>query len=98
MAGMTSKKSSKIAGPRKTATESTDHFSASRKIDEMISDLGNWHRPSGSEKSRGAASTRPPKGSSVSGLRVRVLTRTALVDQTPGNVSAHVAEGAGYYG
>ncbi len=35
-------KSSKATKPRKSATESIDHFSASRKIDEMIVDLGDW--------------------------------------------------------
>ena len=31
-----------VAEPRKTAAESSDHFSASRKIDEMIADLRDW--------------------------------------------------------
>jgi hypothetical protein len=39
MGAESSKKSSKVAEPRKAAAESSDHFSASRKIDEMIADL-----------------------------------------------------------
>ena len=42
MAAKSSGKSSKAAEPRKAAAESSDHFSASRKIDEMIADLGDW--------------------------------------------------------
>ena len=42
MPNKTSKKSSKVAEPRKAATESSDHFSASRKIEEMIASLGDW--------------------------------------------------------
>ena len=42
MAAKTSKKSAKVAEPRKAATESSDHFSASRKIEEMIANLGDW--------------------------------------------------------
>ena len=39
---MAAKTSFKVAEPRKAATESPDHFSASRKIDEKIADLGDW--------------------------------------------------------
>ena len=42
MAAKSSKKSLMVAEPRKTAAESSDHFSASRKIDEMIADLRDW--------------------------------------------------------
>ena len=42
MSGKPSKRSSKAAQPRKAATESSDQFSASGKIGEMIADLGDW--------------------------------------------------------
>ena len=39
---MAPKNSSKPAEPRKTPTESSDDFSPSKKIDELIVDLGDW--------------------------------------------------------
>ena len=42
MAAKSFKKSSRVAEPHKAATESSDDFSASRKIDEMIADLDDW--------------------------------------------------------
>ena len=36
------KKSSKAAKPRKADAKSSDHFNSSKKIDEMIADLGDW--------------------------------------------------------
>ena len=42
MAAKSSGKSSKAAESGRGATESSDHFSASMRIDEMIADLGDW--------------------------------------------------------
>ena len=42
MAAKSFKKSSRVAEPHKAATESSDDFSASRKIDEMIADQDDW--------------------------------------------------------
>ena len=39
---MAPKNSSKPAKSRKPATESSDDFSASQKIDQLIADLGDW--------------------------------------------------------
>ena len=42
MAAKSFRKSSKVAESRKAVTESSDHFRTSRKIDEMMADLGDW--------------------------------------------------------
>ena len=68
----------------------------------VVENARSFHRPAqpvrGREKSRGAAGTRPPKGSRRSGLRVRVLTLTPSSSRRPGHVPAGVAGGSGYYG
>ena len=42
MSGKPPQRPSKAVQPRKAATESSDHFNASGKIDEMLADLGDW--------------------------------------------------------